>query len=180
MPRYIRGPSIDTLCSFFRSPSNKTILKENGLALKALPDLQDKEEYCRIAVKSSPAALQFVSPRLQNSYDFVLSIVKVNGGALEFASDELKNNFDIVLAAVHNSCMAIIFASDGLQRNPEIFREAYLNGFQLFISTNYVEYLRSIGDDRNADWITDLCNDLNCIYFLLAAENSGDAQRSLG
>ena len=105
-------------------------------------------------IKKDPFSLEYDNPKKQDNYDFVLPLVKQNGAVLEFASDKLKNNFELVLTAVQNTPLAILFASEQLKTNPTIFRCAYKNGFNIFINDDYVDYLNSVGDNQNAEWIS--------------------------
>ena len=121
------------------------VLDMDGMMLKhAMSNHKNDKQMVRIAVRTTPAALQFASSRLQadkefklgptslklasdkdrNDRNIVLVFVAERGMALEHASDELKADPEVVLTAVGQNGMAIVHADVRLQTDLQVCKAA--------------------------------------------------------
>jgi hypothetical protein len=123
----------------------RIIVKNNGLALKELPDVyqddanivlaavqsngraleyasrakKDDETIVMAAVQNCGLALEHASRRFQNSEEVVMNAVDQEGLAFKYASPFLMNNFNFVVRAAKMSKWVLGFVPDAIKRNKE-------------------------------------------------------------
>lgn len=112
-------------------------VQHDGLALQyAAPALQGNASIARFAVQEHGHALQFVrnvAQLLPKDPDLLLCAVKTTPTALQFLSPEARDDQDIVTTAIRqeNGGNALLYASERLQNDPLLVLLAMDHGFHL-------------------------------------------------
>lgn len=103
-------------------------LTQYPMELENLPfDVQDNEEFVRIAVKKNGIVLQYASARLRDDYEIAMLAVKKNGLALQFVSERLRREHEIVSQAIRSNGAALQFVPQDLRNNRDLILDASHN-----------------------------------------------------
>ncbi len=135
--------------------NKKSMLKDNGLLLKNMTELQEDREAVLLAVKNNGMALCFAEkfkndeeivleaiksetlsyiyaePKLLKNYNFIQKILQNNGLFLEYLSDKHKKDHNFAMTAVKNNGWALAFVDPKLRKDETIIETATITAKEL-------------------------------------------------